>query len=139
MIFLAKNQTYYVRIKRIDVKYHYMREVIENNVVLLKMIDTRDNPSDMLTKVISGIKFQYCSKLIQILWMCWIWKILNYSWLDPRFWVRKQSEQHNHFGSLMKDIFGDDGSLIIDSNCDKSSLRWIIVEKSIKVAAKFEI
>lgn len=44
-----------------------MREVIENNVVLLKMIDTRDNPSDMLTKVISGIKFQYCSKLIQIL------------------------------------------------------------------------
>ncbi|KAH9679278.1 hypothetical protein KPL71_026064 [Citrus sinensis] len=50
-IFLAKNQTYHTRTKRIDVKYHYVREIIESGVVLLRKIDTKDNPSDMLTKV----------------------------------------------------------------------------------------
>ncbi|KAH9726184.1 hypothetical protein KPL70_008163 [Citrus sinensis] len=50
-IFLAKNQTYHARTKYIDVKYHYVREIIESGVVLLRKIDTTDNPSDMLTKL----------------------------------------------------------------------------------------
>ncbi|KAH9669389.1 Integrase catalytic domain-containing protein [Citrus sinensis] len=49
-IFLAKNQTYHARTKHIDVKYHYVREIIESSVVLLRKIDTKDNPLDMLTK-----------------------------------------------------------------------------------------
>ncbi|KAH9662850.1 hypothetical protein KPL70_019489 [Citrus sinensis] len=69
-IFLAKNQTYHARTKHIDVKYHYVREIIESGVVLLRKIDTKDNPSDMLTKVVSRVKFQHCLKLIQILRLC---------------------------------------------------------------------
>ena len=70
MIFLAKNQTYYARTKHIDVKYHYVREIIEGGDVLLKKIDTKDNPSDMLTKIVYGVKFQHYLKLIQILRLC---------------------------------------------------------------------
>ncbi|KAH9779930.1 Integrase catalytic domain-containing protein [Citrus sinensis] len=78
-IFLVKNQTYHARTKYIDVKYHYVREIIESDVVLLRKIDTKDNPSDMLTKLCpSGI--------------------LNYGWLDPKFWVRRQSQRCSHFG-----------------------------------------
>ena len=33
-------------------------------------VSCSDDPSDMLTKVISGIKFQHCLKLIQILRFC---------------------------------------------------------------------
>ena len=69
-IFLAKNQTYHARTKHIDVKYHYVREIIESGVVLLRKIDTKDNPSDMLTKVVSRVKFQHCLKLIQIHRLC---------------------------------------------------------------------
>ncbi|KAH9783016.1 hypothetical protein KPL71_009155 [Citrus sinensis] len=53
-IFLAKNQTYHARTKHIDVKYHYVREIIESGEVLLKKIDTKDNPSDMLTKAVKS-------------------------------------------------------------------------------------
>ncbi|KAH9660217.1 hypothetical protein KPL70_024138 [Citrus sinensis] len=70
VIFLAKNQTYHARTKHIDVKYHYVREIIKSGVVLLRKIDTKDNPSDMLTKVVYGVKFQHCLKLIQILRLC---------------------------------------------------------------------
>ncbi|KAH9794569.1 Integrase catalytic domain-containing protein [Citrus sinensis] len=69
-IFLVKNQTHHARTKHIYVKYHYVREIIESGVVLLKKIDTKDNLSDMLTKVVSGVKFQHCLKLIQILRLC---------------------------------------------------------------------
>ena len=68
-IFLANNQTYHARTEHIDVKYHYVREIIEGGDVLLKNINTKDNPSDMLTNVISGVKFQHYLKLIQILRM----------------------------------------------------------------------
>ncbi|KAK9229164.1 hypothetical protein WN944_022121 [Citrus x changshan-huyou] len=51
VIFLAKNQTYHARTKHIDVKYHYVRKIIEGSDVLLKKINTKDNPSDMLTKL----------------------------------------------------------------------------------------
>ena len=37
VIFLAKNPTYHARTKHIDVKYHYVRKVIEGNDVLLRM------------------------------------------------------------------------------------------------------
>ena len=69
-IFLATNQTYHARTKHIDVKYHYVREIIESGVVLLRKIDIKDNPLDMLTKVISGVKFQHFLKLIQIIRLC---------------------------------------------------------------------
>ena len=69
-IFLVKNQTYHARTKHIDVKYHYVREIIESGVMLLRKIDTKDNLSDMLMKVVSGVKFQHCLKLIQILRLC---------------------------------------------------------------------
>ncbi|KAH9793742.1 Integrase catalytic domain-containing protein [Citrus sinensis] len=69
-IFLAKNQIYHARTKHIDVKYHYVREIIECGNVLLKKIDTKDNPLDMLTKVVSGVNFQHCLKLIQIIRLC---------------------------------------------------------------------
>ena len=47
-----------------------MREVIKSGVVLLRKIDTKNNLSDMLMKVISGVKFQHYLKLIQIIRMC---------------------------------------------------------------------
>ena len=56
-IFLAKNQTCHAQMKHIDVKYHYVREIIESGVVLLRKIDIKDNPSDMLTKVVLELSF----------------------------------------------------------------------------------
>ena len=56
--------------KHINVKYHYVREIIKGGDVLLKKVDTKDNLLDILTNVISGVKFQHCLKLIQILRMC---------------------------------------------------------------------
>jgi hypothetical protein len=65
-ICLAKNQVHHSRTKHIDVRFHFIREIVEEGDVLLQKIPTADNPADMLTKVVSGIKFKHCLDLINI-------------------------------------------------------------------------
>ncbi|MGI4421791.1 Ty1/Copia family ribonuclease HI, partial [Klebsiella pneumoniae] len=65
-ICLAKNQVHHSRTKHIDVRFHFIREILNEGDVLLEKISTQDNPADMLTKVVSGIKFKHCLDLINI-------------------------------------------------------------------------
>ncbi|PSS08126.1 Endonuclease [Actinidia chinensis var. chinensis] len=65
-ICLAKNQVHHSRTKHIDVRFHFIREILNEGDVLLEKISTKDNPADMLTKVVSGIKFKHCLDLINI-------------------------------------------------------------------------
>ena len=59
-IHLAKNQTFHERTKHIDVKLHFVREIIERGEVNLKKINTNHNPTDALTKALPGPKFLHC-------------------------------------------------------------------------------
>ncbi|GMP88804.1 hypothetical protein CsSME_00040650 [Camellia sinensis var. sinensis] len=67
-ICLAKNQVHHARTKHIDVRFHFIREIVNEGDILLQKIGTADNPADMLTKVVSGIKFQHCLDLVNISW-----------------------------------------------------------------------
>ena len=62
-IYLAKNQFYHARTKHIDVKYHFMRNVFGDGDIEVKKIHTKDNPADMLTKVVPGVEFNHCKNL----------------------------------------------------------------------------
>jgi len=56
-IYLAKNQVYHARMKHIDVKFHFVREILEEGDIELQKIYTKENLADMLTKVIPRVKF----------------------------------------------------------------------------------
>jgi len=66
-IYLTKNQLYQVRMKHIDVRFHFIREILDESDIELKKIHTKENPTDMLTKIVPGIKFEYCKKLLYII------------------------------------------------------------------------
>lgn len=65
-ICLAKNPVFHVRTKHIDVRYHFVREIVSEGRILLQKIGTAENPADMLTKVVTAIKFNHCLDLINI-------------------------------------------------------------------------
>ena len=65
-IYLAKNQTFHERTKHIDVKFHFVREIIEIGEVNLEKISTDYNPTDALTKALLGPKFLRCIQIMQI-------------------------------------------------------------------------
>ena len=65
-IYLTKNQMYHERTKHIDVRYHFLREIISQGDIAVKKISTSDNPADMLTKPIPVSKFMHCLDLIGV-------------------------------------------------------------------------
>ncbi|KAL6544050.1 hypothetical protein OROGR_010547 [Orobanche gracilis] len=49
-IHLAKNATFHKRTKHIDVRYHWIRDALEEGLLKLEKVHTDDNGSEMLTK-----------------------------------------------------------------------------------------
>ena len=56
-IFMASNPVQEHRIKHIDIRFHYVREVVQQCKVELFFINGSDNPADMFTKNLGHTKF----------------------------------------------------------------------------------
>jgi hypothetical protein len=65
-IFLAKNPTYHSKTKHIDIQYHFVRDMVEENKVLLMKVDTLKNVADSLNKSVSTEKFSWCRRAMGI-------------------------------------------------------------------------
>ena len=57
-IFISSNPVTEKRSKHIDIRYHYIREVIARKLAEVHFIDGDNNPADLLTKNLGIIKFQ---------------------------------------------------------------------------------
>ena len=65
-IFLEKNPTYHSNNNHIDVEYHFVRDMVESNKVLLEKVDTLENIANSLTKFVSAVKFSWCREAMGI-------------------------------------------------------------------------
>ncbi|KAG8478680.1 hypothetical protein CXB51_028518 [Gossypium anomalum] len=61
-IFLTKDQIH-ERTKRIDVRYHFVRDIIGCGDIVVSKISTHENPADMMTKSLPITKFELCLDL----------------------------------------------------------------------------
>jgi hypothetical protein len=66
-IYLIKDQMLHERTKHIDIKYHFVRDVIEEGKLKVCKISTHDNPADMMTKPVPVAKFELCSSLVGLI------------------------------------------------------------------------
>jgi ATP-binding cassette subfamily B (MDR/TAP) protein 1 len=57
---LSKNSMYHSRTKHIDIRYHWIREVMDQQLLRLVKIHTSENPADMMTKVVPREKLELC-------------------------------------------------------------------------------
>ena len=53
--------------KHINVRYHFVREILKEEEIFLQKIHTTENPTDMLSKVVTRAKLEHCLDLINIL------------------------------------------------------------------------
>jgi hypothetical protein len=47
------------RSKHIEIKYHYVRDMVQKGAVKLQYISTDEQVADVLTKPLSRVKFEY--------------------------------------------------------------------------------
>ncbi|KAG8472574.1 hypothetical protein CXB51_034372 [Gossypium anomalum] len=65
-IFLTKDQMFHERTKHIDVRYHFVRDIIARGDIVLSKISTHENPADMMTKSLPITKFEHCLDLVGV-------------------------------------------------------------------------
>ena len=63
-IHLAKNSAFHSRTKHIGLRYHFIRSLLEDEVLKLEKIQGIKNPADMLTKTVTIDKLKLCSTLV---------------------------------------------------------------------------
>ena len=63
---LAKNQANHYCTKYIDVRFHFIREIIDEGDIILEKICITRNSVDMMTKVVIRVKFQHFLDLINL-------------------------------------------------------------------------
>jgi hypothetical protein len=57
---IARNPAFHSRTKHIDVQYHFVREVVEDESVDFQKVNTKENPADALTKPVNTDKYIWC-------------------------------------------------------------------------------
>ena len=65
-IHLSKNSTFHARSKHIDVRYHWMRDALNDNLFEIEKIHTDNNGSDMLTKTLPREKLGVCCSIARM-------------------------------------------------------------------------
>ena len=66
-IFLAKNSDFHSKSKHIQTKYHFIRYLVEDKLVILEKICGSKNPADMLTKGVTIEKLKLCAASVGLL------------------------------------------------------------------------
>jgi hypothetical protein len=66
-IALAKDNKYHARTKHIDLRYHFIREAVEDGKIKVQYIPTDDNISDVFTKALPRPKFQRMVEMLGLL------------------------------------------------------------------------
>ncbi|KAE8693764.1 putative galacturonosyltransferase-like 4 [Hibiscus syriacus] len=61
VIHLAKNLSFHSRTKHIQLRYHFIRSLLEDEILKLEKISGAQNPADMLTKTVTTDKLKFCS------------------------------------------------------------------------------
>ncbi|KAL0428360.1 UNVERIFIED_CONTAM: Retrovirus-related Pol polyprotein from transposon TNT 1-94 [Sesamum latifolium] len=64
---LCKNSVFHDRTKHIEVRHHFIRDIVGKGVINLEKIIFEENPADMGTKSLTVEKFQNCLKILNLL------------------------------------------------------------------------
>ena len=63
-IHLENNSAFHLRTKHIQLKYYFIRSVLDEELLKLEKIHTSQNPVDMLTKGVTREKLSSCSVFV---------------------------------------------------------------------------
>lgn len=66
-IFIANDQSSQSKFKHVDVKWHYVRSMVEDNYIVINYVPTNEMPADILTKSLPVGNFRKCKLMFNML------------------------------------------------------------------------
>ena len=56
---LTDNSTFHDKSKHIEIKYHYIRDMVQRGAIKLQYVPIEEQVADVLTKPLSRVKFEH--------------------------------------------------------------------------------
>jgi hypothetical protein len=63
---MTRNPVFHARSKHIELRHHFIREMVNKKEIQLEFINTYDQPADVLIKVVPAEKFQQFKEFFKI-------------------------------------------------------------------------
>ena len=63
---ISKNPVQHSRTKHIDIRHHFIRELVENDVVILEHVETSKQIADIFTKALDAVRFSSLRKSLGV-------------------------------------------------------------------------
>ena len=64
---MSKNLVSHDKLKHIDIKYYYIRDMVQRGAVKLQYVATEEQIADVLTKTLARVKFEYFKEKLGVL------------------------------------------------------------------------
>ena len=64
---LFENPVFHDKSKHIEIKYHYIRDMVQRGVLKLQYVATKEKIADVLTKPLAKVKFEYFREKLGVL------------------------------------------------------------------------
>ena len=59
---ISKNLVQHSRTKHIDIRQHFIRDLVDSNVLILEFVETEKQLTDIFTKALDFVKFEFLRK-----------------------------------------------------------------------------
>ena len=63
---MSVNPVFHDKSKHIEIRYHFIHDMVQKGAVELKYIPTNDQTADVLTKPLPKVKFKYFRKRVGV-------------------------------------------------------------------------
>ena len=64
---MSENLVFHDKSKHIEIKYHYIRDMVQRGAVKLQYVATKEQIADVLTKPLARVKFEYFREKLGVL------------------------------------------------------------------------
>ena len=64
---MSENLVFHDKSKHIEIKYHYIRDMVQRGAVKLQYVAMDDQIADVLTKPLTKVKFEYFREKLGVL------------------------------------------------------------------------
>ena len=64
---LSKNPVFHDKSKHIEIKYHYIRDMVQRGVVKISYVATEEQIADVLTNPLARVNFEYFGEKLGVL------------------------------------------------------------------------
>ena len=56
---MTENLVFHDKLKHIEIKYHFIWDIVQKGAVKIKYVPTKEQVADVLTKPLAHVKFEY--------------------------------------------------------------------------------